>query len=183
MADETFNEVQQLQHLYATVDASDVRNFFVDDSVDCDDELIDEGQGQPNLEPDGTFQDAMSSSLCSFSHFIDEEYVSFSDIPLFEGSDFKARDVCRFLHHLKSSNACIGDRLLASMLGMISVFLPRNNVVQQLLKSRPSMYRSLQVSHIIANYCYILLYVLLLIMAIYCYFLRWSTMWRRLGTT
>lgn len=71
--------------------------------------------------------------------------------PLFEGSQFSAKDVCRFLLHIKNCNAVIGDRLFASFVGTLAVLLPRGNFLTTHLKSSPSMYHVLKLISQYAN--------------------------------
>ena len=76
-----------------------------------------------------------------------EPILAETDVPLFENSLFTAKDFFRFMLHLQSSNAGIGDRLFSSIIGAIIRFLPPDNVLATALKQNPSMYRTLKMVH------------------------------------
>lgn len=63
---------------------------------------------------------------------------------LFVGSQFKLKDLSRFCLFLKSSNASMGDRLFASVVGSMGTFLPRPNILHDALGECPSMYSTLK---------------------------------------
>ena len=92
-----------------------------------------------------SFHDNAKDFKFSFEFNECKETVATRDSPLFEGSNFNIIDFGRFILQLKSSNSCIGDRLIASIIGSFAAFLPAGNGIASLLKPRPSMYEVLKV--------------------------------------
>jgi hypothetical protein len=88
------------------------------------------------IEP---FDFQVSTSCFEFS--FDQSATS---TPLCDGSPYSAKDVCRFLLHMKNCNAVIGDRLFASIVGSIAALLPEGNVSRSHVSHIPSMYNILK---------------------------------------
>jgi hypothetical protein len=86
-----------------------------------------------------------------FSYPRCDDITSVASSPIYPGSPFTLQDLCRYLLYLKSRNSVIGDRLMASWLGVISAFLPADNALASLLKGTPSMYTSLKICQNLAD--------------------------------
>lgn len=111
---------------------------------------------EPAYESNINF-DAMSSSMIvSFQYSPSDEEALMNgaarpDTPLFEGSSFVVKDICRSLLHIKSTNAGIGDRLSAVLVGVLATFLPRHNALTSSLGRHPTMYKTLKFLHNMAD--------------------------------
>ena len=76
---------------------------------------------------------------------------SSTEEPIFQGSQFLMKDLCRFALFIKNSNAAIGDRLFASIVGAIALFLPVPNTFTSILQSNPSMFSTLKMINTVAD--------------------------------
>ena len=107
---------------------------------------LDAWQDLPDVEQDESLYKKLLMYQCNFfpksSNDNDEE--SSGSKLLFPDSNMTAKDACRFLLHLKSSNAVIGDRLFASIVGSVAGLLPKGNALAKHIQQRPSMYKTLQ---------------------------------------
>lgn len=90
-------------------------------------------------------------TLTSFSCPVDDEVVAAGESPVFPGSPFTLKDMCRYLLFVKCQNSAVGDRLLASLFGVLPTFLPLDNALLPLLRRSPSMYHCLKLCRNLGN--------------------------------
>ena len=110
---------------------------------DCNDPH--QEQHVDEVVPSFDFQVATSCFEFSFEISTAVEDNRLDILPsLFEGSLHTARDVCRYLLHIKNCNSVIGDRLFASIVGAIAALLPEGNFLANHLNHCPSMYHVLK---------------------------------------
>jgi hypothetical protein len=84
------------------------------------------------------FSDDLIGKLVSHQYPIIEGLQP--DAPLFEGSEYSARQYSNFMQHLKANNPRIGDRLMAALVGSFAQFLPTDNALRQLVSETPSQF-------------------------------------------
>ena len=90
-------------------------------------------------------------TLTSFTTPVDEEVVLAGEVSIFPGSGYSMKDMCRFLLFVKCQNSTIGDRLFASIFGVLPAFLPPDNGLIPLLPKDPSMYNCLKLVRNLGN--------------------------------
>ena len=111
---------------------------------DWESNIIDDNAG------DDSFYDSVSHLKCSFTYPREKDDV-LANSSLYLGSTYKGKDLCRALLEMKSANAVIGDRLLATIVGLIVTFLPKENLFADILTRNPSMYSILKTVQNVAD--------------------------------
>ena len=61
-------------------------------------------------------------------------------MPLFTGSEYRAKDLARFLLSFKARHLKVGDGILANIVAMMATFLPKDNAFKKLLPDQTSIY-------------------------------------------
>jgi hypothetical protein len=113
------------------------------------DSFYEEDDGEEDVAPDYFH----SCELLVTSYPIDK--VMSADVPirpLFQGSQYMAKDLARFILSFKARHLKVGDGILANVVAMMATFLPEDNAFKQLLPSKTTIYLLLKTLDNIAQF-------------------------------
>jgi len=147
------------QLLQEAFEAGEVNTDYVraeedDDEDDGHDDIHDDIMWETQSERDNeenSFHQVLEPYLFGRKNPQQTDDAILDDEELFPNSPISVKDLCRYLLYLKASNASIGDRLFASIIGSLIRFMPTNNILAQTLKVQPTMYYIYLIRNVISN--------------------------------